>query len=110
MPTERISARRPATAAAAPSACVMLPTYPSGQVGSRAGPTGISQLPAPSPAKAERAAKRVIVQARKGTNAALSVKPGLVLHEADGQFTPAAQAVLRHAGGLGVAVARAEAE
>lgn len=53
--------------------------------------------------KADRGAKRVIVQARKGTNAALGVKPGLVLHEADGQFTTAAQAVLRHAGGLGVA-------
>lgn len=53
--------------------------------------------------KADRPAKRVIVQARKGVHTALTMKPGLVLHETDGQFTTAAQAILRHAGGLPVA-------
>lgn len=50
-------------------------------------------------------AKRVIVQARKGSHAAMTVQPGLILHQADGQFTDAADAVLRRAGGLPVATA-----
>jgi tRNA1(Val) A37 N6-methylase TrmN6 len=40
-------------------------------------------------------ARRVIVAGRKGARGALRLLPGLVLHEADGGFTPAAQAVLR---------------
>lgn len=46
---------------------------------------------------AGRAARRVIVGARKGSRAPLMLLPGLVLHEADGSFTPAAQKVLREA-------------
>ena len=46
-------------------------------------------------AGAERAAVRVICQGRLGSRAPLRVWPGLVLHEADGQYTPQAQAVLR---------------
>lgn len=53
--------------------------------------------------KAARAAKRVIVQARRGSRAAMTVKPGLVLHETDGRFTVGAENVLRHAAGLPVA-------
>ena len=41
------------------------------------------------------AAKRMIVQAKKGSRAGISLLPGLVLHEADGRYTPEAEAVLR---------------
>jgi tRNA1(Val) A37 N6-methylase TrmN6 len=46
------------------------------------------------PKKGE-AAKRIIVQAKKGSRAGLSLLPGLVLHDRDGRYTPAAEAVLR---------------
>jgi tRNA1(Val) A37 N6-methylase TrmN6 len=45
--------------------------------------------------KAGVAAKRVIVRARKGLHSPLVLAAGLVLHEADGRFTAAAEAVLR---------------
>lgn len=48
--------------------------------------------------KAGRAAKRVILRARRDRGAGTSLVAGLVLHEADGRFTPAADAILRHAG------------
>lgn len=41
------------------------------------------------------AATRMIVQAKKGSRAGISLLPGLVLHEGDGRYTPAAEAVLR---------------
>jgi tRNA1(Val) A37 N6-methylase TrmN6 len=41
------------------------------------------------------AAKRVIVRARKGLRSPLVLAAGLVLHEVDGRFTAAAEAVLR---------------
>ncbi len=40
-------------------------------------------------------AKRVIVRARKGVATPLRLLPGLVLHGADGRYTPAADAILR---------------
>lgn len=43
----------------------------------------------------DKPAKRVILRARKGVATPLALRPGLVLHAADGAFTPAAQAVLR---------------
>ncbi|WP_424812074.1 tRNA1(Val) (adenine(37)-N6)-methyltransferase [Roseococcus sp. YIM B11640] len=46
------------------------------------------------------AAKRVLIQARKGGKGPDEVLPGLVLHEADGSPTQAAEAVLRGASGL----------
>jgi len=46
------------------------------------------------------AAKRVIFQAVKGGRGPDRLLPGLVLHEADGSFTAAAEAVLRHAQAL----------
>jgi tRNA1(Val) A37 N6-methylase TrmN6 len=45
--------------------------------------------------RAGEAATRIIVQAKKGSRAGLSLLPGLVLHEADGRYTDAAEAVLR---------------
>jgi tRNA1(Val) A37 N6-methylase TrmN6 len=50
--------------------------------------------------KAGAAAKRVIVRARKGLRSPLTLGAGLVLHEADGRYTAAAQAVLRDGDGL----------
>lgn len=41
-------------------------------------------------------ASRVLLQAAKGSRAPLRLLPGLVLHGADGRFTPEAEAVLRH--------------
>lgn len=45
--------------------------------------------------KAGRDAKLVLVQGRRFGRASLRLLPGLVLHEADGSFTPQAEAVLR---------------
>jgi len=45
-------------------------------------------------------AKRVLVQARKGVASPARLAPGLVLHEADGRYTEAADAVLRHGAAL----------
>lgn len=45
-------------------------------------------------------AKRVIVQARKGQQGETRIAEGLVLHNDDGTYTPAAEAVLRNAGPL----------
>jgi tRNA1(Val) A37 N6-methylase TrmN6 len=44
---------------------------------------------------ASRAASRILVRARKQVAAPARLLPGLVLHEADGRFTPAAEAILR---------------
>jgi tRNA1(Val) A37 N6-methylase TrmN6 len=41
------------------------------------------------------AAKRIIIQVRKGSRAPFELLAGLVLHEADGGYTGAADAVLR---------------
>jgi tRNA1(Val) A37 N6-methylase TrmN6 len=43
-----------------------------------------------------KAAKRVLVQGRKGSRAPLVLLPGLVLHRADGGLSAGAEAVLRH--------------
>lgn len=50
--------------------------------------------------KAGEAAKRVVVRARKGIRTPARLAPGLVLHEPDGAYTAAAQAVLRDAAAL----------
>jgi tRNA1(Val) A37 N6-methylase TrmN6 len=47
------------------------------------------------PAADGRPAKRVLIQGRKGARGPLRLVPGLVLHERDGGFSAAAQAVLR---------------
>lgn len=51
---------------------------------------------------AGRPAGRVIVSGTAGSAAPLTVLPGLVLHEADGAFTAAAQAVLRGGAALDI--------
>jgi tRNA1(Val) A37 N6-methylase TrmN6 len=45
-------------------------------------------------------AKRVLIRAVKGSAAAMRLAAGLILHESDGRYTPAADAVLRHVHGL----------
>jgi tRNA1(Val) A37 N6-methylase TrmN6 len=45
--------------------------------------------------KQGRTAKRILVQARRGSRAPLALLSGLVLHQEDGSFSPKAQAVLR---------------
>jgi tRNA1(Val) A37 N6-methylase TrmN6 len=52
------------------------------------------------------APKRVIVQARKGSKAPFALLPGLVLHQADGSWTPEADAVLRRGSALALSGAR----
>jgi tRNA1(Val) A37 N6-methylase TrmN6 len=47
-----------------------------------------------------RPAARVLVRARKHVAAPARLLPGLALHEADGRFTAAAEAVLRDGAGL----------
>lgn len=49
---------------------------------------------------AGRAASRILVRARKQVAAPARLMPGLVLHEADGRLSAAAEAVLRGGAGL----------
>lgn len=51
--------------------------------------------------KTGRAAKRVLVRARKSVNSPLTLHPGLVLHEEDGGYTAGADAVLRLGAAIG---------
>lgn len=55
---------------------------------------------------AGEAPKRVIAQARKGSLAPFALLPGLVLHTADGDWTPAADAILRRGEALALSGAR----
>lgn len=55
-----------------------------------------------------RPAKRVLVQGRRGGRSPLVLLPGLVLHEPDGRFTRAAEAVLRDAATLPMAAPRVQ--
>jgi tRNA1Val (adenine37-N6)-methyltransferase len=61
-------------------------------------PTGITIFPLWP--RVGEPAKRVIVQAMKGTSAPLALLAGLVLHNADGRYTTEAAAVLRDGAGL----------
>lgn len=45
--------------------------------------------------RADQPATRVLLRARKGSRAPLSLRPGLVLHDAAGRFTPEAEALHR---------------
>jgi tRNA1(Val) A37 N6-methylase TrmN6 len=54
-------------------------------------------------ARAESPASRVILRARKGSKEGLKLLPGLVLHEPDGRYTDAAEAILRHGAPIGIA-------
>ena len=55
------------------------------------------------PGAAGRPAQRIIVDARKGARGPLTLLPGLVLHEADGRYTEAAEAILRDGAALTLA-------
>jgi tRNA1Val (adenine37-N6)-methyltransferase len=57
------------------------------------GQKGINLLPLWP--RAGMAAKRAILLARKGSRAPFHLLSGLVLHEADGRYTPQAEAILR---------------
>ncbi len=61
----------------------------------------------PLHSRAGRDAKRVIVAARKGARAPLRLAAGLVLHGAGRAYGEAAEAVLRHGGGLDLEADRA---
>lgn len=52
------------------------------------------------PTERAGAAKRVIVQARKGTRGPIRLARGLILHYVEGGYTPAAEAALRHGAAL----------
>jgi len=67
-----------------------------GQIAGRAGEVVVFPLWAGQ----GRDASRVLVRARKQIAAPARLASGLVLHEADGRFTAAAEAVLREARGL----------
>ena len=54
------------------------------------------------------AAKRVIVQVRQGRRTPLAILPGLMLHAADGRYTPQAEAVLRDGEALTLRQAQGE--
>ncbi|MDB5734841.1 MAG: methyltransferase [Alphaproteobacteria bacterium] len=68
------------------------------------GQRGVNMLPLWP--RAGLAAKRVILQARKGSRAPFALLPGLALHEADGRYTDAAEAILRDAAALAMESAR----
>ncbi len=50
--------------------------------------------------RAGMAAKRVILQARKGSRAPVGLLPGLALHDAEGRYTAQAEAILRDGASL----------
>jgi tRNA1(Val) A37 N6-methylase TrmN6 len=52
------------------------------------------------PRPGDRPAKRILVQGRKGSRSPLRLARGLVLHDDDGRYSAAAEAVLRHASAL----------
>lgn len=56
--------------------------------------------------KPGRAAKRVLVSARKGVRSPAALAPGLVLQDEAGAYTPAAEAILRDAAPLDILAAR----
>jgi tRNA1(Val) A37 N6-methylase TrmN6 len=49
------------------------------------------------PRPGDRPAKRILIQGRKGSRGPLRLARGLVLHDDDGRYSAAAEAVLRHA-------------
>lgn len=46
--------------------------------------------------RAKQSAKRVIITTRKGRKSPSTIHPGIILHEADGAYTPEAAAILRN--------------
>jgi tRNA1(Val) A37 N6-methylase TrmN6 len=60
--------------------------------------TGVSAFPLWP--KAGEAARRVLVQVRKGARTPFRLSPGLILHDSSGAYTPEADAILRGHGAL----------
>ncbi len=58
----------------------------------------IAVLPIHSKAGGE--ATRVLVQGRKGSRSPLRIRPGMVMHDAEGGFAPPAEQILRNGAGL----------
>ncbi|MCF6214979.1 MAG: methyltransferase [Emcibacter sp.] len=50
----------------------------------------------------EKDARRIIIQAKKGSKGNISLKPGLIVHTSDGSFTPQAEDVLRNGAALNI--------
>ena len=94
-----------AMAAAVPrrgTVSVLVPAAQFGRAAAAARAAGLSALVLiPLWPRAGVAAKLVILRGIRGARGPDRVAAGLVLHEADGQFTPAAQAVLREGAALG---------
>lgn len=66
-----------------------------------AGFGGITIFPLwPSTMEKGRDAKRVLVQARKGVKSPSRLAVGMVLHQTDGSYTPAAASILEHGSSL----------
>ena len=56
--------------------------------------------------KSAQAARLVLLQGRRDRRGPDRILPGLILHQEDGSFTAAAEAVLRHGGGLPIQAGR----
>ncbi|MBV9550868.1 MAG: methyltransferase [Alphaproteobacteria bacterium] len=67
-------------------------------------PRGVNILPLWP--RAGMAAKRAVLQARKGSRAPVGLLPGLALHDAEGRYTAEAEAILRHGASLALDSAR----
>lgn len=50
--------------------------------------------------KAQTPSKRILIRGRKQSHAALALMPGLILHQEDGSYTPAAENILKQGGAL----------
>ena len=61
---------------------------------------GLTVYPLWPGGSAARPAKRILITGRRGARGPFRLLPGLVLHRPDGDFTAAAEAVLRHAGAI----------
>jgi tRNA1Val (adenine37-N6)-methyltransferase len=66
--------------------------------------TGVSVFPLWP--RAGGPARRVLIQARKGSGAGFGLLPGLTLHDSSGAYTPEADAILRGKAALALGVPR----
>jgi tRNA1(Val) A37 N6-methylase TrmN6 len=85
------------------TACLVLPTarFDAGVAALRGAGCGSLAL-LPLAPRAGRAAKRVLVAARRGGRGPARLLPPFVLHDTGGAFTPEAEAVLRDAAAIGM--------
>lgn len=85
------------------SVSLVLPAarFDAGVAALRAAGCGSMEL-LPLAPRAGMAAKRVLLRGRKGGRGPARILPAFVLHEADGRFTPGAEAILRDGAALAV--------